>query len=60
MRDSKRISRIIAKLLKEWGKNPDLRLGQLIWNAMAKKDEWKAPEGNALFYIEDEDLEEAL
>ncbi len=36
------------------------RIGQFIWNALAKAGKWKAPEANALFYLSDDDLEQAL
>ena len=36
------------------------RVGQFIWNALAKAGKWKAPEANALFYLEDDDLEHLL
>jgi hypothetical protein len=32
------------------------RIGQALWNAMAKEGKWDAPEANALFYIEDKEL----
>lgn len=41
-------------------KHPQQRLGQLIWNAMALSKQWRAPEANQLFYIEDEKLSSAL
>jgi len=36
------------------------RVGQFIWNAIAKAGKWKAPEANALFYVSDDDLEHYL
>jgi hypothetical protein len=36
------------------------RIGQFIWNALAKARKWKAPEANALFFISDDDLEADL
>jgi len=33
-----------------------MRIGQTIWNAMAKGGKWEAPEANPLFYISDEDF----
>lgn len=53
MRDPKRIPIILAELQKIWEKQPDLRLGQLIFNAGFSND---AP----LFYCEDESLMESL
>ena len=47
MRDKKRISTYIKKLKKIWEQHPDLRLGQLILNAV-KEDN--------LYYIEDGSL----
>jgi hypothetical protein len=44
MRDPKRIPAIMSKLEELWLKNPDLRLGQLIINAV---------DGNHLYGIED-------
>jgi hypothetical protein len=38
----------------------DMRIGQVIWNALAKAGRLKAPEANSLFYIEDDDLERLL
>jgi len=52
MRDIKRIRRIIQLISIIWYKNPELRLTQLIMNALAIN---KDP-----YYIEDEKLEEAL
>lgn len=34
----------------------DLRFGQDLWNKMNAKGKWEAPEANALFYIEDDEL----
>ena len=51
MRDKKRIKRIIKLLHKLWKTNPDMRLTQLIGNCFEPMD---------LYYVEDENLEEAL
>ena len=56
MRDPKRIQRILGKLAFYWRKNPDLRLGQLIYNIHAQAGEGKAD----IFNIEDEELERRL
>ena len=54
MRDPARIPRILVKLQTYWEKNPDLRLGQLVW-ALAETDM-----DTDTFYLEDNVLEEAL
>jgi len=51
MRDPKRIKRILKKVERAWTQNPDLRLGQLIYNLSGAVD---------VFYFEDIDLEERL
>ena len=54
MRDVNRISRIMNLLQEGWEKVPDWRLGQLFENLkryMGKSD---------LFYVEDEDIEQAI
>ena len=48
MRDPKRIDRIMTKLKCYWMKHPDLRLGQIVSNALGDCD---------VFYQEDEVLE---
>jgi len=48
MRNPKRINRILRLIKKIWVKNPDLRLGQLIDNAIRDYD---------TFYTEDDTLE---
>lgn len=53
MRDPERIPEILDKLRKAWEKSPDIRLGQLISNAI---DRTSYP----LFYIEDEYLLEEI
>ncbi len=51
MREFERIDRITNLINKVWKKYPELRLGQLITNAVRGLD---------IFYIEDEILEEKL
>lgn len=51
MRDPNRINRALEALRYYWEKNPDLRLGQLINNAVA---------AHKIYYIEEEDLILAL
>jgi len=51
MRDKKRIKPTIKDLEKIWLKHPNLRLGQLIGNAVS---------GTMLYYIEDGDLMDLL
>lgn len=53
MRDPKRIYIVMSDIMHEWEKYPDLRLGQLISNAMHGS-------GVDLFYIEDEELVEVI
>jgi hypothetical protein len=50
-RDPARIDSILAALREVWVKNPDLRLGQLLFNASGSK--LPCPE---VFYLEDEAL----
>ena len=52
MRDPKRIDRILKLIEKAWKKYPDLRLGQLLVDALPKKFE------DNVFYYEDDDLED--
>jgi len=49
MRDPKRIPIAMEDIMHEWGKFPDMRLGQIISNAMSGC-------GVDLFYIEDDEL----
>ena len=51
MRDVNRINPILDRLKTIWRRNPDLRLGQLILNALRDP---------TLYYIEDEQLIEIL
>lgn len=41
-------------------KHPQQRLGQLIWNAMALNNHWRAPEATQPFQIDDRQLVAAL
>ncbi|MBI4029110.1 MAG: hypothetical protein HY376_01985 [Candidatus Blackburnbacteria bacterium] len=52
MRNPERIKQTLALIQQLWEKYPDLRLGQLILNAL--------PNERLLYYIEDEDLVERL
>lgn len=49
MRDVNRIPQILGDLKKIWELTPDIRLGQLLLNAVDHNE-------NTLFYIEDQDL----
>lgn len=55
MKDKKRISKIIEEVKKVWLRFPNLRLGQLIINAI--ENEKVQPD---LYYIEDEKMIEVL
>ncbi|HOT30423.1 MAG TPA: hypothetical protein PLU72_19775 [Candidatus Ozemobacteraceae bacterium] len=55
MRDIKRIERMLATIKEKWLLNPDLRLGQIIINAV--RPEHPCPE---VFYIEDTELEKSI
>ena len=50
-RDPKRISKILNILKQIWKMNPDLRLGQLILNAVNEED---------LYYMEDDKILEKI
>lgn len=52
MRDVKRIKRILKLIEDIWRKQPDLRLAQLLLNAINEAD-WN-------YYLEDDELEKAL
>lgn len=54
MRDPARIPRLLALVERIWRRYPDLRLGQIIVNALPDRFE------NDPFFIEDSDLEAAL
>lgn len=51
MRDPRRIKKILSALRAVWEENPDMRLGQLICNAVRE---------DMLYYIEDDTLVKAL
>lgn len=51
---------LLTLLSQAKAKYPELRLGQLLWNLLAKENKLKAPEANSLFYIEDEELSKLL
>ena len=51
MRDPRRIKKVLAALRAVWKENPDMRLGQLICNAVRE---------DMLYYIEDDTLVKAL
>ncbi len=55
MRDPARIDEILSALRAAWQESPDLRLGQLIVNAVRPTQ--PCPE---VFYLQDEDLLERL
>lgn len=58
MRDPARIDDVLAKIREIWHKYPDLRLGQLLDNAVVMH---KLPTGqNHIFLVEDEELIQAL
>jgi len=52
MRDPERIERILALVRKVWYDGPDLRLTQIIMNALVMSSD--------PYYVEDDKLEEAL
>ncbi|MBP7632943.1 hypothetical protein KBA41_02145 [Candidatus Ozemobacteraceae bacterium] len=55
MREIARIDRVLAAIREKWLLNPDLRLGQMIINAV--RPEQPCPE---VFYIEDAELEKSI
>lgn len=55
MRDPKRIDPMLELIGSIWKKNPDLRLGQLLVNALTYRGSILDP-----FFIEDDDLTERL
>ena len=63
MRDPKRIDRILRKLRKTWRKNPDLRLGQLLYaleqNGHHPQEAYSS-RARDIFYTEDEVIERGL
>lgn len=56
MRDPARIDTILEQLREVWMLNPDLRLGQLIYNAARMRD----PNLADVFNIEDDSLSKGL
>jgi uncharacterized protein YihD (DUF1040 family) len=52
VRDPKRINRILERIREIWVENPDLRLTQLIMNALNMNQD--------PYYVEDEHLENCL
>lgn len=52
MRDPKRISKVLNSIKSQWEKFPDMRLGQLIMNAVNNP--------TMLYYIEDDKLIECI
>lgn len=52
-RDPWRIERIVALLASYWRRNPDLRLGQIVVNALGVN----SPE---VFYAEDDEVERGI
>jgi hypothetical protein len=55
VRDPLRIDTILSKIALLWKRDTDLRLGQLLVNLVGDPKL-----GNDIFYVEDDDLEEAL
>jgi hypothetical protein len=47
---------VVEKVLEIKKCAPELRVGQIIWNALGQDGRLKAPEGNALFFIHDSEL----
>ena len=56
MRDINRIDGILKELGEIWKEYPDLRLGQLILNAIKDPQLYYIEDGDLIYYIEDEDL----
>jgi len=57
MSDHERIGRIADLILQIWIRMPEMRLGQLLYNAIG---ELRPPELIDVFYVEDETIEEGL
>lgn len=57
MKDPERIGRIADLILQIWIRMPEMRLGQLLYNAIG---ELRPPELIDVFYIGDETFEEGL
>ena len=53
MRDPNRIQAFCNRLAQAWRVNPDLRFGQLMWNAM---HEFERDTHRDTFYVEDEEM----
>ncbi|WP_436700095.1 hypothetical protein [Nocardioides sp. BYT-33-1] len=60
MRDPQRIDDVLAAVAEAWRRNPDLRLGQLIYTAAAEAAAHPLAPCPELFYIEDGELLDAL
>ncbi|GAA4804562.1 DUF1040 family protein [Nocardioides caeni] len=60
MRETERIDETLARLGDAWRRQPDLRLGQLIYNAVAESANHPVDPFPDLFYIEDDVLTSAL
>ncbi|MBY0514226.1 MAG: hypothetical protein K2P78_09990 [Gemmataceae bacterium] len=56
MRDPARIDRMLKLLREYWLSHPDLRLAQIVVNAVPRTD-WSCPQ---VFYAEDDVIEAAL
>ena len=56
MRDPKRIPRIIELLHNKWESNPDVRLGQLIYNIIMLN----RGDITDIYYLEDDKLEKLI
>lgn len=57
MRDPARIDRMLELIRKQWNAQPDLRLTQLILNAVPRDSGWSCPE---VYHFEDDKLEAIL
>ncbi len=60
MKDPKRIDKIIELLRATWKSTPTERLGQLIVNVIRTAELSRGRRFTSLFYVEDEDLTDAL
>ncbi len=61
VRDPARIDPVLDAVREAWASNPDIRLGQLIYNAVRSvKMETAVPPCPPLYYIEDDALVEGL
>jgi hypothetical protein len=59
MRDPSRIDTVLDAVRAAWVAEPDLRLGQLLYAAVASADK-NTPPCPRLFYIEDDELAAAV